>query len=80
MELCISEGYFRSSYSKCIGVSYAQDCINARIALACYLLCTTVMSACSVACKAGYKNEKYFARQFRQVLHISAPVMPQNLH
>ncbi len=70
-ELCISDGYFRAAYQKCLGVSYSQDCINARIALACYLLCTSVMSIYSIAMKTGYKNEKYFARQFRQMTGVS---------
>ncbi len=64
--LCISKGYFRALYRKCFGVSYVQDCINERVMLAKYLLCTTVMSVYAVALKCGYADEKYFARQFHQ--------------
>ncbi len=64
--LCISKGYFRSIYRKCFGVSYVQDCINEKLMLAKYLLCTTVMSIYAVALQCGYADEKYFARQFRQ--------------
>ena len=64
--LCISDGYFRVIYKKCFGVSYVQDCINARIMLACYLLCTTAMSIYAIALKCGYTDEKYFDRQFGQ--------------
>lgn len=64
--LCVSDGCFRVTYKKCFGVSYVQDCIHARIMLACFLLCTTAMSVYAIALKCGYTDEKYFARQFRQ--------------
>ncbi len=64
--LCISKGYFRSIYRKCFGTSYVQDCINEKIILAKYLLCTSVMSIYAIAMKCGYTDEKYFARQFHQ--------------
>ncbi len=64
--LCMSDGYFRATYKKCFGTSYVQDCIHARIMLACFLLCTTAMSIYAIARKCGYTDEKYFARQFRQ--------------
>ncbi|MBQ5320006.1 MAG: substrate-binding domain-containing protein [Oscillospiraceae bacterium] len=75
--LCVSEGYFRSVYKKCFGVSYNQDCINARISKACYLLCTTAMSIYSIALKCGYGDEKYFSRQFRQITDCS-PIQYRN--
>ena len=62
--LCVSEGYFRSIYRECFGISYNQDCINARLMKACYLLLTTAMSVYSVAISCGYNDEKFFARQF----------------
>ncbi len=64
--LCVSEGYFRTIYRQCFGISYNQDCINARIIKACYLLSETAMSVYAVAVSSGYDDEKYFARQFRQ--------------
>lgn len=64
--LCVSEGYFRAVYKQCFGISYNQDCINARVMKACYLLTTTAMSIYAVAVSCGYEDEKYFARQFRQ--------------
>lgn len=64
--LCVSEGYFRTVWRQCFDVSYNQDCINARILKACYLLLTTAMSVYAVAVSCGYADEKYFARQFRQ--------------
>lgn len=69
--LCVSNGYFRVTYKKCFGVSYVQDCIHARVMLACYLLCTTAMSIYAIALQCGYTNEKYFARQFRQSVGCS---------
>lgn len=70
-KLCVSDGYFRATYKKCFGISYVQDCINARIMLAGYLLCTTAMSIYAIALKCGYTDEKYFARQFRQSVGCS---------
>ena len=70
-KLCISIGYFRSVYKKCFGVSYVQDCINEKIMLARYLLCTTVMSIYTIAVQCGYTSEKYFARQFKQTVGMS---------
>ncbi len=64
--LCVSKGYFRAIYRKCFGISYVQDCINEKIMLAKYLLCTSVMSIYAVALQCGYSDEKYFARQFHQ--------------
>ena len=69
--LCISDGYFRVTYKKCFGVSYVQDCINSRVMLAKYLLCTTAMSIYAIALKCGYNDEKYFDRQFRQNTGVS---------
>lgn len=69
--LCVSEGYFRAIYKKCFGISYVRDCINIKIMLARYLLCTTVMSVYMVALQCGYANEKYFARQFGQNMGCS---------
>lgn len=65
-KLCVSEGYFRSVYRECFGVSYNQDSINARLMKACFLLLTTAMSIYSVALNCGYSDEKFFARQFRK--------------
>lgn len=66
-KLCVSEGYLRSIYRKCFGVSYNQDCINARLMKACFLLLTTAMSIYSVALNCGYNDEKFFARQFGKI-------------
>ena len=64
--LCVSEGYFRTVYRQCFGVSYQQDCIAARVLKACWLLSETAMSVYAIALECGYEDEKYFARQFRQ--------------
>lgn len=76
--LCLSPGYFAAIYKSSFGVSFQSDCINARIMLAKYLLCTTVMSIFSVASSCGYADEKYFARQFRQLTGCS-PVQYRNM-
>ncbi len=70
-KLCVSEGYFRAIYKKCFGISYVQDCINEKIILAKFLLCTTVMSVYSIAVRCGYSDDKYFARQFHQCVGCS---------
>ncbi len=69
--ICVSEGYFRSVYRQCFGVSYNQDCISMRLYKARQLLLTTSMSIYAVAVSCGYTDEKYFARQFRQALGCS---------
>ncbi|MBQ9120357.1 MAG: substrate-binding domain-containing protein [Lachnospiraceae bacterium] len=78
--LCVSDGYFRAIYKKCFGISYVQDCINARILLAEYLLCTTAMSIYAIAMRCGYTDEKYFARQFRQCIGCSPVQYRQETH
>lgn len=70
-QLCVSEGYFRTVYKQCFGVSYNQDCINARVLKAQYLLFTTAMSVYAIAVSCGYDDEKYFARQFKQSIGCS---------
>ncbi len=70
-KLCISEGYFRMIYKKYFDVSYVQDCIHARVMLACYLLLTTAMSVYAVSRKCGYTDEKFFSRQFRTAVGCS---------
>jgi AraC-like DNA-binding protein len=67
-EICtrysFSPGYLRVTYKKCFGVSFYQDCINSRIAMAKYLLCTTNLHISTVAEQCGYTDSKYFMRQF----------------
>lgn len=76
--LCLSTGYFAATYKKFFGISYNNDCINAKIMRAKYLLCTTVMSIYAVAIACGYTDEKYFARQFRQSVGCS-PMQYRNI-
>ena len=65
-KLCFSEGYFRTVYKRCFGLSYNQECIQAKLIKACYLLSATAMSVFAVASTCGYGDEKFFTRQFRQ--------------
>ncbi len=69
--LCISDGYFRTIYKKCFGVSYNQDVIDSKIQKACYLLFTTAMSIYAVSVSCGFDDEKYFSRQFHQITKLS---------
>ena len=77
--LCVSEGYFRTVYRQCFGVSYQQDCIAARVLKACWLLSETAMSVYAIALECGYEDEKYFARQFRQSIGC-APMEYRKIH
>lgn len=70
-KLCISEGYFRSIYKQYFDISYNQDCINAKLLKACYLLCATSMSIYAISVNCGYHDEKFFARQFKQNIGCS---------
>lgn len=65
-KLCLSTGYFRNIYKKYFDISYHQDCIRSKIAMAKFLLCTTSMSVTAIASKCGYEDEKYFMRLFQQ--------------
>ena len=69
--LCVSAGYFRSLYRKCFRISYNQDCIEARLTHAKYLLCTGAMSIYAISQSCGYSDVKFFSRQFRQSTGVS---------
>ncbi len=62
----LSYGHFRATYKELFGVSFHQDLISCRIALAKYLLLTTSQSLQNIAYQCGYDDDKYFLRQFRQ--------------
>ena len=63
----LSYGHFRATYKDIFGISFHQDLIMSRIAMAKYLLLTTSISIPAISFKCGYKDEKYFMRQFRQM-------------
>ena len=67
----ISCGHFRAAYKNIFGISFHQDLIQSRIALAKYLLMTSSLSIPAIADKCGYDDDKYFLRQFRQTTGIS---------
>lgn len=67
----ISCGHFRAAYKNIFGVSFHQDLILSRIALAKYLLMTTSLSIPAVATQCGYYDDKYFLRQFRSITGVS---------
>lgn len=60
-----SSGHLRTIYKACFGVNPHQDCITGRILLAWYLLFTTQDSIQQIAQQCGYRDSKYFLRQFR---------------
>ena len=62
-----SDGYLRMLFRKCYGFTLHDDCTNARIAAARYYITVTKMSNTDIAEKCGYKDLKYFLRQFQQV-------------
>lgn len=67
-----SSGHLRAVYKKCFGISFHQDCINARVAKARYLLSTTALTVQQIAYDCGYSDTKYFMRQFVQGTGITA--------
>ncbi|MDO5559847.1 MAG: substrate-binding domain-containing protein [Oscillospiraceae bacterium] len=62
----------RVMYKKCFGISFHQDCINARISKAKYYLAVTSMSLTDTAEKCGFLDHKYFQRQFTASVGITA--------
>ncbi len=66
-----SVGHFRVLYRECFGVSFHQDCIQARILHAKHLLVRTQLGVTETAQQCGYKEEKYFLRQFRQYTGVT---------
>ncbi len=63
---------FRRNYKRCFGVSFHQDCINARIVKAKYYLAATSLSINEISEKCGYFDHKYFQRQFAACTGIPA--------
>ncbi len=62
-----SDGYLRAIFRKCYGFTLHDDCTNARIAAARYYITMSKLSNAEIAEKCGYKDLKYFLRQFQQV-------------
>lgn len=62
-----SDGYLRTIFRKCYGFTLHDDCTNARIAAARYYITKSKLSNTEIAEKCGYKDLKYFMRQFQQV-------------
>ena len=63
----LSYGHFRATYKDIFGISFHQDLIMSRIAMAKYLLLTTDIGIPAISFKCGYADDKYFMRQFRQL-------------
>ncbi len=63
---------FRRNYKSCFGISFHQDCINARLAKAKYYLATTSLSISDISEKCCYLDYKYFQRQFAANVGIPA--------
>lgn len=66
-----SVGHLRAMYKDCFDISFNQDCISGRIAMAKYLLCLTDMHVSEVSKSCGYHDNKYFIRQFQIVSGFS---------
>ena len=65
-ELNIGIAHFRHVYKNFFGISFNQDCIASRAALAKFLLFTTSFDVNTIAAKCGYSDEKYFMRLFQK--------------
>ena len=63
---------FRRNYKSCFGITFHQDCINARLAKAKYYLATTSLSISDISEKCNYLDYKYFQRQFAANVGIPA--------
>ncbi len=67
-----SAGHLRAIYKKCFGVSFHQDCINARIAKARYYLAIKQFTTNQTADICGFSENKYFMRQFLAETGVTA--------
>ncbi|MBR2474712.1 MAG: helix-turn-helix transcriptional regulator [Clostridia bacterium] len=67
----LSRSYFQHLYKRFFAVSYVNDVISARIALAKKLLLNTELPICEVAENCGYKSTSHFIKQFGNVVGIS---------
>ncbi|MCQ2489962.1 MAG: substrate-binding domain-containing protein [Ruminococcus sp.] len=63
---------FRRNYKSCFGISFHQDCINARLAKAKFYLATTLLTISDISERCGYVDHKYFQRQFAASAGIPA--------
>lgn len=70
-DFLLSVGHFRRLYKSCFDVSFHQDCILARIALAKNLLASTSLDIIVIASDCGYSDPKYFMRMFRKNVGIT---------
>lgn len=64
--LAVSRTYFHRIYMAAFGVTFRQDAIESRLALACELLIKTELAVSVIAEKCGYESESYFMKQFKQ--------------
>ena len=69
--LNISRSYVQKLYKEQFGISYMDDLIEARIAMAKLLLTTTDLRIQEVASSCGYQNATHFMRQFRDKTGMS---------
>ena len=63
---------YRDRYKKCFGVTFHQDCIQARVTRAKYYLATTRLDIAEISEKCGYVDYKYFQRQFAAITGLPA--------
>lgn len=68
-----SDGYLRTIFRKCYGFTLHDDCTNARISAARYLITMSDLSNSRIAEKCGYNDPKYFLRQFSSITGYTVP-------
>ncbi len=68
-----SDGYLRTIFRKCYGFTLHDDCTNARISAARYLITMSKLSNSEIAEKCGYNDPKYFMRQFSGITGYTVP-------
>ncbi len=63
---CFSVSYFKHLYKKIFNISFTQEVISARIAMAELLLKNTNLRVSEIASECGYQNVEHFIRQFKK--------------
>ena len=67
----ITSTYLSHLFSKCIGMTFSQYVVNARIEKSKNLLANTSKSVMDIALECGFNSQSYFSNVFKKVVHMT---------